>query len=321
MVYAGLMQRFWAYVIDVGILAIIFVMFSKFMWDTFVAHPYIIQSIGAACFVIYFSFADSAIFKGQSIGKRVMSLQVVDQTGYNCLSLQQSFIRAFFSMLVLARPELIIFEDTGASMPAILRLLSTLIFILPLAFVHFAIIHRPDKRMIYDLIVRSCVITTDNENQTVSPHYEPTISKSHKQGLICIALVVLMYGIFDISAPRANSISGAADNYASLIKKADLPSEYVLNTKVKSTFTLFGKDSGTLAVAIYVSKQALGDEEKVNEIYNRIENAFKNVRGYAKLNIQVKSTVSFGFFTIGHDRQKTILIDVNNAPNTGSVAP
>lgn len=126
--------------------------------------------IGFSVSLAYFGLLNSAIGKGQTIGKRVMKIAVVDRTG-NHLSLARSLVR----YAVLGIP----FFLNGAMIPPnvmvspIGYLIGFILFGVGGAIIYLYVFNRRTRQSLHDLVVGSFVTRKTSEGRIVGSMWRP----------------------------------------------------------------------------------------------------------------------------------------------------
>lgn len=182
---AGFWRRFFAFTIDLLIIALPLMLFGFAFRDfAFSLGPWG-RLIGWGLFATYFGFSNSLIFAGQPIGKKVLKIAVVDQNE-QYLSVKQSFLRAailgsFFLFNMWTLPIL--------ANPILSLLVSVIVYGGLLTILYGLIINRTTRQGPHDFFVRSYVINAPRNPDTVLPSI-PTIHRRFMVGLLCVGLVI-----------------------------------------------------------------------------------------------------------------------------------
>lgn len=166
----GFWRRIGALFIDTVVLGVFGYAVGLFLEDTFVQLGGWGRVIGFAVSIIYFGVMNSSLTNGQTIGKKLLSIRVVDS--YNStISLPKSFLRYSF----LAIP----FSLNGAQITNE-ALLSYLMY--PLSFIIFGglfsisylyIFNRVTRQSLHDLAVGTYVVNSETDPEDLPPVWKP----------------------------------------------------------------------------------------------------------------------------------------------------
>ncbi|MEI6060272.1 MAG: RDD family protein [Bacteroidota bacterium] len=258
-----LISKFWnrigALVIDTIILGIIGIILGLTIQDYLIRIGSYGILIGLSIAVLYFTIYNSKLFNGQTPGKKVMGIQVVDKEG-NTLSLQRSFLRA----LILYAPYFLIkVEVPGAQVGSdifYLKIISCMSLMLGVIVIY--IFNKGNRQSLHDLIIGSFVVTTvRTEDKTEFP----TVTKAAYYIFGFLTFLLIVFTIVGVTP--ANSSFG--DLIA--IQKSILNIDGVLNAGVsKNTSTVYGESKSTtqsLVVQLWVKElpQNIDDLENTKE--------------------------------------------------------
>ena len=92
-IYSKLLSRFAAYLIDIILLGVFGMILGLLLRSSFAKMGYQGLLIGFSITLAYFGFGNSKIFKGQTVGKKIVSLRVVN-SDYSTLSVWKSILRS-----------------------------------------------------------------------------------------------------------------------------------------------------------------------------------------------------------------------------------
>lgn len=183
--FAGFWRRVFAHIFDTIILALPLILIGFFLFDYFAALGNFGVIAGFIISATYFTLGYSRIFGGQTVGKAIVDINVIDQQG-QLLSPSRAFLRYLIldfpyyisgMLLLWARPDSLFHFVVG--------LLSSL---LVLASIYLLIFNRPTRRTLHDYISGSIVINHDATAQTYKPLW-----KGHYAFLISIISVVIFF--------------------------------------------------------------------------------------------------------------------------------
>ncbi len=197
-IISGFWRRSLAYILDSFTLGVIGQLLGLVMFDFLVQLGGWGRLLGFGVALLYFGFLNSALGSGQTIGKRLLRIEVVDKDG-NYLSLARSFLRSG----ILSAP----FFLNGAQLPSSLLLspvaylLVVLVFGLGGAILYLYTFNRPTRQSVHDLVVGSYVVKVTPEGE-ISP---APVWKVHL--LVCGTFLLLMIaGTFLISQLARKSL-------------------------------------------------------------------------------------------------------------------
>jgi uncharacterized RDD family membrane protein YckC len=193
----GFWRRIFALIIDGAILGILGAILGLLFFDFFVGLGGWGRLVGFLIALLYSGILDSSIGKGQTIGKRLTRIKVVDSSG-SYISLFRSFIR----FTILSAP----FFLNGALIPISLVLspigffFSFIVFGIGGAIVYLYIFNRRTRQSLHDLIVGTYVIRSSATGKVAVLH----IWKGH---LVIVGIWFLVVIIFTtIVAPKLTQI-------------------------------------------------------------------------------------------------------------------
>lgn len=155
MVVSGFWRRLLAFIIDIILVCIISTFISSFLCDVFARLGGWGRLIGFCLALPYFTFFNSSIGKGQTIGKEIVKIAVVNQKG-EYISITRSLLR----YTILGLP----FFLNGAIIPYMPSLLGCIIATIDiffiLAIIYLYVFNRRTRQSLHDLIVGTYVVKT-----------------------------------------------------------------------------------------------------------------------------------------------------------------
>lgn len=161
--------RIWAILIDVVILGIFGFLLGLTFKNFFISLGGYAKIIGWIISLAYFSILNSKINNGQTLGKKLMNIQVADICG-NPICLKTSFLRA----LILTTPFLLNgFRIPGTTLfSAITIIQSIIIFTFGIGIVVFYIFNKENRQSIHDIIAKTYVVQDHrNDEITLMPKF------------------------------------------------------------------------------------------------------------------------------------------------------
>ena len=182
-------RRIFAFCVDIIILFIVGCVLCSLFFELISSMGNWARLIGLAIFLAYFGIYNSYIGKGQTIGKKLFKIKVVDNQN-NYLSLKASMIRA----LILA-PAIVCSGMYLSLVNSSINFLLILCFYV--GFIYFAnisllLFNKPTRQLLHDIIVQSSVTMETSVRQVEIYDYK-------KVKIICL-LTLLLYIIVSILA-------------------------------------------------------------------------------------------------------------------------
>lgn len=159
---AGFWRRIVAFVVDVLILGVVGVLAGTFLFDVFVHLGIYGRLLGFVVAFGYFGAFNSSLLGGQTPGKMVLGLRVVNAKGLS-ISLLQSFAR----YTVLGMPFFLngLPLDLHSTGPWVIYPLSLIVFGLGLSIVYLYTFNRRTRQSLHDLAVGSYVVRIQPHEQ------------------------------------------------------------------------------------------------------------------------------------------------------------
>ncbi|RJE77285.1 hypothetical protein BGP78_09540 [Pseudoalteromonas sp. MSK9-3] len=239
----GFWRRIGALFIDTLVLGILGYVVGLFLEDIFVQLGGWGRLIGFALSITYFGVMNSSLSNGQTIGKRILNIKVVDSSN-STISLPKSFLRYSF----LAVP----FSLNGAQITNE-AMLSYLMY--PLSFIIFGglfsisylyIFNRATRQSLHDLAVDTYVV-----NAEVSPEELPSVWKPHLVVLAGLFIAAALAPVFTSDLAKSKPFKGLLSTQEAINSNESV--KYAGVTEGSTTFT--SSDSGTTTTT-YVNTQA-----------------------------------------------------------------
>ena len=156
-VISGFWRRLLALILDSFVLGLVGVILGLFLFDFFSQLGGWGRLFGFCIALIYFGLLNSTIGKGQTIGKRIMRIEVVDRVGNN-ISIGRSFLRytvlgaPFFLNQLMISPTVLI--------SVIGYIIGIIIFGFGGAIVYLYIFNRRTRQSLHDLATGTFVVKT-----------------------------------------------------------------------------------------------------------------------------------------------------------------
>jgi uncharacterized RDD family membrane protein YckC len=249
----GFWRRIGALFIDTLFIGVFGYVGGLFLEDTFVQLGGWGRIIGFSVSIIYFGVMNSSVSNGQTIGKKILNIKVVDVSS-STISLPKSFLRYSF----LAVP----FSLSGAQITSE-ALLSYLMY--PLSFIIFGgflsssylyIFNRITRQSLHDLIVGTFVVNTDTSSEELPPVWKPHLA------------VVTSLFVAATLVPVFTSELAQSETFKGLLATQEAIS---INDSIKYARVTVGSSSFSSSVSAttttkYINAQAFLYENNVDDI-------------------------------------------------------
>ncbi|SHG66601.1 Uncharacterized membrane protein YckC, RDD family [Chryseobacterium oranimense] len=179
-------SRVWALLIDSLILGIFGYILGSVFENFLISLREEAKLIGWFISLAYFSILNSKLNNGQTIGKKIMKIQVTDIEG-RTVSLKTSFIRS----LILTAPFFLNgFKITGSETFSIVNIIqSMIIFTLGLGIMVFYIFNKETRQSLHDIVAKTYVVQ-DRRNNTVTMMPQPKKLPFYITGALLLLVVI-----------------------------------------------------------------------------------------------------------------------------------
>ncbi len=246
--------RIWALLIDFLILGTFGFLLGLIFKDLFISLGENAKFIGWGISLIYFSVLNSKINKGQTLGKRLMKIQVVDIHG-NFISLKNSFIRT----LILTTPFFLNgFKIKGVStFSPITVIQGIIIFVLGLGTIIFYIFNKSTRQSIHDIAVKTFVVQEQRENKM---SVFPAIAKLPYYLTGGIFLLVICGSIYNYNSD--SEVLKLVPVYEKIQEQ-----EHVSNARISMNYSLLGSEKDKQRCT-YVISMSLNETPENTTIHN-----------------------------------------------------
>jgi len=282
--------RIWALLIDTIILGIFGFILGLIFKNFFISLGGNAKIIGWIISLAYFTILNSQINNGQTLGKKMMDIQVTDIYG-NVISLKNSFFRAF----ILTTPVFLNgFRIPGTSLFSVVTIIqSIIIFTFGIGIILFYIFNKENRQSIHDIIAKTYVVQEyRNDEITLMP-------KFGKLPLYILGGLFVIISAFSIYNFNNNSkISKLIPVYENILKQ-----DNVSDANVNFNYTPVIDSTGTkhfiYTVAIKINKSIENKsniEDNINspELKQTVE-TFINSKAYETDNDILSVVVNSGF--------------------------
>ena len=155
-------RRIFAFIIDGSLFSIIGLILVINFFDFFIRNSIISFLFSYVIIIIYFGIFESILFKGQTLGKRLLKIKLVNREN-EYLSLKKSVLRStlFFLPSILGY-SCYVFK---IHQTYVTNTFSYLAFYLSLLIVYFYLFNTKTRQTLHDIVFSSYVVTVNNENK------------------------------------------------------------------------------------------------------------------------------------------------------------
>ena len=277
---SGFWRRICAIIIDTIILGIIGQCLGFFLETLLVEIGVWGRLVGFGSAVIYFGILNSKIGNGQTLGKKILKIMVVDSNGESI-----SPLKSLARYSVLAIP----FSLNGAQFPDELMfsfatyILSMVVFGGLFSIIYLYLFNRITRQSLHDIATGTYVVNADVEKQSVGEIWKPHF---------------VLVGLFFIAAAIVPAFTGSLAKqtpFVNLLKSRTLLMEHpaVKNATVSSgTSTFTSSNSGTtetkyVSAQIYLSKNETFNEELAKSLAISITESYPDALTKDTININL----------------------------------
>lgn len=249
-IICGFWRRLLAFIIDGFILGGIGMVTGALFFDFLAELGGVGRIVGFAAAMLYFGILNSSVGNGQTVGKRILKIQVVSKNAQT-ISILKSFLRFLF----IGVPYFL----NGALIPPYLLSNGFIAFIIGLAvffgggaIIYLFIFNRRTRQSLHDLIVDTYVINTKScEVFTVNPMWKGHLAVVGVWLVTVVTVVVFVIPYFANKEPFVELLS---------VQKSIQESGLVHTATVsvgKSSGTNFGKEGGEKWESSYIATNAV----------------------------------------------------------------
>ncbi|REC79614.1 hypothetical protein DRF60_04160 [Chryseobacterium elymi] len=187
---SGFWARIWALLIDSLILGIIGFILGFTFENFFISMGESAKLIGWIISLAYFTILNSELNNGQTMGKKLMKIQVTNIEG-KTVDLKTSFIRG----LILTTPFFLNgFKITDTATFSVVNIIqSIIIFTLGLGIMVFYIFNKETRQSLHDIVAKTYVVQ-DHRNSTVTIMPQPKKLPFYiTGGLLLLVIITSIY--------------------------------------------------------------------------------------------------------------------------------
>lgn len=206
--------RIWALLIDTVILGFIGFILGFIFKTFFISLGENAKIIGWIISLAYFSILNSSLNNGQTFGKKIMNIQVVDIRG-GTINLKESFVRT----LIFITPFFLNgFRIPGTNLFSVFTIIqSIIIFTFGIGSILFYIFNKETRQSIHDIIAKTYV-AEENRNEEIT-----LMPKFGKLPLFVLGGLLIVVSTFTIYTFNNNSkISKLIPVYESILKQDNI---------------------------------------------------------------------------------------------------
>ncbi|MBV8328741.1 RDD family protein [Chryseobacterium sp.] len=211
---SGFWKRIMAFLIDSIILGIFGLILGFLFKNFFIALGGNAKCIGWFISLVYFSVFNSKLNKGQTPGKRIMGIRVIDING-QFIDIKTSLIRA----LILTLPFFLNgYKIPGVSPFSILTVFqSMIIFAIGIGLVVFYIVNKETRQSVHDVIVKTLVV---QDYRDIKLTKMPQITK--KPFYITAGLVIVIFCVSIYNFMGNSDVKKLIPVYESILKQENV---------------------------------------------------------------------------------------------------
>ncbi len=250
---ANFWKRIGALFVDTLILGLVGFLLGLVLESTFVQISGWGRLIGFSIALTYFGLMNSKIFNGQTIGKRLLNLKVVDSNNQTI-----PLIKSVLRYIVLAAP----FYLNGAQFSSeallsyLLYPLSMIVFGGLFSIIYLYIFNRVTRQSLHDIAVGTLVVNANIEKQEVGKIWKPH--------LVMVVVFFVAAAIVPAFTGRLAQNEPFKDMLA--VQSAISDEQGVTYATVATGTTTFSSVNEETKTATYVNAQAVLSSNKVSDV-------------------------------------------------------
>jgi uncharacterized RDD family membrane protein YckC len=281
--------RIWAFCIDGVILALAGLLLGFIFRDFVIRIGAYGPLFGLFITATYQTICNSKIMKGQTLGKNIMNLHVVDIHG-NYINPGRSFLRS----LILSAPYFIVnLHIPFLSEIAILDTLKILILSsLVIGVVVFYIFNTGTRQSLHDLLTGTYVVTAIRKEEPVSLPIVPKSAFYVFGGCVAVLSGLSIFGLVNLASSAMNDAGTYGITVSENIMRMNL---------AKSTITTYSTGGNsvtkTYEVKLWISnmpEESLEDNKDVVEIVKTILNNEKDITSFDLISVELITEFNIG---------------------------
>lgn len=266
---ADISSRLGALLVDVIILGGVGLLLGLIFESVFIKLGHWGPLVGVIIMLLYFGIGNSQRAGGQTLGKKLLKIRVVDKSG-TPLSLGKSMLRAIVLITPFALNGQPVFGDNPPSI--LIYLLTAIIFGGIFAIIYLLFFNRSTKQSLHDLAANSIVININSDKQSIAP-----IWKGH---LVIVALLFLISAA--VPAFINDGLTKDNDTLQELtsVQKALLSEPNISSVGVyQNTYTFTDNDGSSkvtesLSIEIPMDKNNIRDEDFARDVAKKAYSSY-----------------------------------------------
>lgn len=284
---SGFWKRFAAFVLDTILLGIVGLLLGLVFEKQFVELGAWGRLVGFIVALLYFGLLNSNIFNGQTLGKRLLKIRVVDKNN-NTISLPKSFLRysilgiPFFLNNAQFHPDVLV---SYWSVP-----ISMLVFGGLLSIVYLYVFNRITRQSLHDIIIGTYVIDTQAEKQKLLDMWRSHLYVVALLFLISIVspLVVLSYKeqleINSLLVTQNKLMESPVVNYAQL----------TYGKHYKASINEANKETAFVIAKLFLKQKSLNNEKLARTLALIVLENYKESKGKDVIQINMIYSYDIG---------------------------
>ncbi len=258
---SGFWRRLGAFFIDSIMLGIVGLILGIFFGDYFAQFGGWGRAIGFPIAAMYFTIMNSSLSNGQTLGKKVLNIQVINKDGKLL-----SPIQSFFRYSILGAPYFL----NGAQfseeiLSSILGyFLSFAVFGMGLSIVYLFIFNRRTRQSLHDIIMGTCVVYSGAKDKLETK----SIWVVHYAVCAILLFALALAPLFNGNLAKSDFFSALSETRSEILSLPEVVSANINDGK--STFTSFTKDKTTTTYYISTNVMLLTDQIEDEDVAVKI---------------------------------------------------
>ncbi len=245
--------------------------------------------IGLAIAVGYFGIFNSSIGNGQTIGKRICKIRVVDKDA-NCIDIKTSLLRA----LLLQLPWFWGFSGiptSGIEIYMVLFLLQTVVSILlGLGIFYFFIANQKTHQGLHDLICKSYVVKADSYGSIIPQPI--TLTNKIVFGILSIGICLLSMSIFYFLFSIVNKNKEVINKVTTRVESIEPVKAFGFTYSMH--YNSSHGSSAMLTVNLLVNKMPSDPRKYADETVKALRDSLNNAKKINSFTITIIKTCNIG---------------------------
>jgi uncharacterized RDD family membrane protein YckC len=279
----GFWRRLVAFIVDSIVLGLLGLALGAIFGQQFALLGALGPLVGFSIAICYFGIMNSRIGNGQSLGKKILKICVVNKEG-KLISVKRSFFRAaIFSVLVCNGLSL-------SSVPIIEQFVSLIVTMISIGTIYFYLFNRKTRQGIHDIICGSYVYKVD----AVSTSITIAVSRVHY-----LAYSIIFLAVTFASYTFSNQNESLLSVYRELNKLDGVYAANVNNMTTKQVFDpkigiMDGKASTRLTATVFVYKNPKKEEELKDKIAKVVLDNYSSMQNVQTMIVDIRYGYNIG---------------------------